>query len=78
MGGGPELGGAAVGEDALAGGFAVVSERGERAVELGGRRVAVKEIAQLGAGEPVGRVSERAVDLLSERVAGGALERPGR
>jgi len=38
----------------------------------------VQEVAQLGAGEPVGRVLERCVDLLGERVAGGALERPPR
>ncbi|MCA1677602.1 MAG: hypothetical protein LC777_00965 [Actinobacteria bacterium] len=76
--GGPELGGAAGGEDALAGDLAVVGERGERLVELGGGRVAVQQVAQLGAGQPVGqRVAERGVDVLGEWVACGALQRPG-
>ena len=39
--------------------------------------VAVEEVAELGAGEAVGVCGERGVDLFGERVAGGALERPG-
>src|SRR5450755_2071730 len=76
-GGGPEFGGASGGEDALAGDLAVVGERGERVVELGGGGVAVGQVAELGAGQPVGeRVGERGVDLVSERVAGSPLQRP--
>ena len=44
LGGGPELGGAPVGEDAAAGDLAVVGERGERPVELGGGGVAVQQV----------------------------------
>ena len=78
MGGGPELGWSPVGEDAVAGDLAVVGERGERLVELRGGGVAVGQVAELGAGQPVGEcVFERGVDLVGERVAGGGLERPG-
>src|SRR5439155_2925604 len=77
-GGGPELGGAASGEDALAGDLAGVGELGERLVELGGGGVAVQQVAQLGSGQPVGqRVGERSVDLSGERIAGAALQCPG-
>jgi hypothetical protein len=56
-----------------------VGERGERLVELGGGGVAVQQVAQLGAGQSVGElVGERGVDLVGERVAAGALQRPGR
>ena len=75
--GGPELGGASEGKDALAGDVAVVGERGEGLVELGCGGVAVQQVAQLGAGQPVGEcVGQRGVDLVSERVAGGPLKRP--
>ena len=75
--GGPELGGASGGEDALAGDLAVVGERGEGSVELGRGGVAVQQVAQLGAGQPAGQlVGERGVDLVGERVAGGPLKRP--
>jgi hypothetical protein len=74
---GPELGGASGGEDAAAGDLAVVGERGECLVELGGGGVAVQQIAELGAGQPAReRVGQRAVDLVGERVTGGALQRP--
>ena len=43
--GGPELGGASGGEDALAGDLAVVGECGEGLVELGGGGVAVQQVA---------------------------------
>ena len=78
MGGDPELGWTPVGEDAAAGDLAVVGERGERLVKLCGGGVAVQQVAELGAGQPVGEcVFERGVDLVGERVAGGALQRPG-
>ena len=78
-GGGPELGGAPGGKDAAAGDLGVVGERGEGVVELEGGGVAVQQVAQLGAGQPAGgRVGERGMDLVGERVAGGALQRPGR
>ena len=58
----------------MAGDLAVVGERGERLVERGGGGVAVQQVAQLGPGQPVGEcVGQRGVDLVSERVAGGAL-----
>ena len=44
-GGAVELGGAPGGEHALAGDLAVVGERGECVVELGGARVAVQQVA---------------------------------
>ncbi len=76
-GGGPELGGASGGEDALAGDLAIVGERGEGLVELAGGGVAVQQVAELGAGQPAGeRVGERRADLVGERVAGGPLQRP--
>ena len=78
MDGGPEFGWSPVGEDAAAGDLAVVGERGERLVELCGGGVAVQQVAELGAGQSVGEcVGERVVDLVGERVAGGALQRPG-
>ena len=37
----------------------------------------MQQIAELGAGQPAGeRVGQRGVDLVGERVAGGALQRP--
>ena len=76
-GGGPELGGAAAGEDALAGGLAGGVQGGERLIDASGRLVAVQEVAQLGAGQAVGSVPEGGVDVGSKWVAGGLVERPG-
>jgi hypothetical protein len=61
----------------LAGDLAVVGERGECLVELDGGGVAVQQIAELGAGQPAGQlVGERGVDLVGERVAAAAFQRP--
>src|SRR6266550_4391700 len=76
-GGGPAFCGAAGGEDPRAGRAAGVSERVECPVEVGGGLVAVEEVAQLGAGQPVGVAGQRGVDLFGERIAGRALECPG-
>jgi hypothetical protein len=48
----------------------------ERSHELPGGEVAVQEMADLGAGQPVGGADERGVDLLGERVAGCLVQRP--
>lgn len=75
--GGPELGWAAGGEDALAGGLAVVGEGGEGLLDAGAGVVAVEEVAELGSGQAVGGVGQGGVDLVGERVAGRVVERPG-
>ena len=75
--GGPELGGASGGEDALAGDLAVVGECGEGLVELVGGGVVLQGLG-VGCGSVPGeRVAQRGVDLVGERVAAGALQRPG-
>ncbi|MDQ6776690.1 MAG: hypothetical protein M3071_10865 [Actinomycetota bacterium] len=76
LGGGPELGGAPGGEHALRGGFAGGRELGEGVVDAGGGLVAVVEVAELGAGQSVGGVGDRCVDLCGELVGGGGVERP--
>ena len=48
------FGGAAAGESALLAGAAGSDERGEGFLDAGGGEVALAEIADLGAGEPVG------------------------
>ena len=58
------------GEDFLRLGSAGGGEDIERSRELLGEEVAVQEMADLGAGQPVGGADERGVDLLGERVAG--------
>jgi hypothetical protein len=52
--GGPVFGGAAAGEGALLVGAAGSGERGEGLLDAVGGLVALAEIADLGAGEPVG------------------------
>ena len=52
--GGPEFGGAAAGEGALLAGAAGGDERGECLLDAVGGEVALAEVADLGAGEPVG------------------------
>ena len=42
-----------------------------------GGTVVLEDVADLGAGQPAGVVLEGGVDLFGERVAGGALQRPG-
>ena len=61
----------------MAVGFAGGGEVGERLVDAAGGQVAVQEVAELGAGQPVGCLEERGVDVFGERVAGVGLERPG-
>ena len=52
--GGPAFGGAAAGEGALLAGAAGGDERGECLLDAVGGEVALAEVADLGAGEPVG------------------------
>ena len=52
-------------------------EAGECLLDALGGEVALAEVAELGAGEPVGERGQRGVDLFGERVAGGLAERPG-
>jgi hypothetical protein len=60
----------------LAGDLAVVGERGECLVELGGGGVAVQQVSELGAGQSARQpVGERGLDLVGERVAASPLQR---
>ena len=74
--GGPQLGGSAGGVDFLRLGSAGGGKGIERSRELLGGEVAMQEMTDLGAGQPVGGADERGVDLLGERVAGCLVERP--
>jgi hypothetical protein len=61
----------------LPGCFAGGGEVGQRLLDASGRGVAVQEVAELGAGQPVRGSGQGGVDLVGERVAGGGLQRPG-
>lgn len=53
-----------------------VGKCAERGVDTGGGLVAIEQVAQLGAGEPVGAGGERGADLFGEGVAGGGGDGP--
>ena len=76
--GGPDLGGAPGGRGLVPGGSAGAVERVECLLDAFGGEVAVQQVAELGAGQPVWGAGERGVDLFGERVAGGLADRPGR
>jgi len=76
-GGGPEFGGASAGGD-LGGGDAAGGVQGvEGGLDLAGGLVVVERLADLAAGQPARMVVEGGVDLLGERIAGRAGQRPG-
>ena len=52
-------------------------ERVEGSLDAFGGEVAVQQVAELGAGQPVGGAGECGVDLFGERVAAGVAHRPG-
>jgi hypothetical protein len=74
--GGPELGGAAAGGGALLLGEAGGGERVECLLDALGGEVALAEVADLGARQPVGRSLQGGMDVFGERVAGRLSERP--
>jgi hypothetical protein len=65
----PELDGAAGCLDLGVVGAAGVGKGVERSLELVGGEVAMHELAELGAAQPVGGTNERGVELFGERVA---------
>ena len=75
-GSGPELRGSAAGGD-LRGGCAAGGVEGEEGVvDLTGGLVVVQGLADLAAGHSVRMLAQDGVDLLSERSAGRAGQRP--
>jgi hypothetical protein len=76
-GGGPDLGGAPGGAGLMPGCSAGAGERVECLRDAFGGEVAVRQVAELGAGEPVGGAGQGGVDLFGERVAGCVVDRPG-
>jgi hypothetical protein len=75
--GGPGLGGASGGAGLLPGCSAGAGEGVECLLDAFDGVVALQQVTDLGAGEPVGRPGERGVDLLGERVAAAVVDRPG-
>ena len=76
-GGGPEFGGPAGSGDLGAGGAGGELQRVERALDLVGWPVVLEGVEIWLRVSPTGVGLERGVDLFGERIAGGALQRPG-